>query len=55
MYTVSFPYEYGGMSEKETTIAEVLRFLPIDQFAEKTVLRLPMLNEVVAPTMYVSA
>ena len=24
MYTVSFPYEYGGMSEKETTIAEVL-------------------------------
>ncbi|MDX2493647.1 MAG: sulfatase-like hydrolase/transferase [Desulfuromusa sp.] len=24
MYTVSFPYEYGGMSEKETTIGEVL-------------------------------
>ena len=24
MYNVSFPYEYGGMSEKETTIAEVL-------------------------------
>ncbi len=24
MYTVSFPYEYGGMSEKETTIAEIL-------------------------------
>ncbi|RKZ45613.1 MAG: sulfatase, partial [Gammaproteobacteria bacterium] len=24
MYTVSFPYEYGGMSENETTIAEVL-------------------------------
>ena len=24
MYTVSFPYEYGGMSEKEVTIAEVL-------------------------------
>jgi len=24
MYTVSFPYEYGGMSEGETTIAEVL-------------------------------
>ena len=24
MYTVSFPYEYGGMSEDETTIAEVL-------------------------------
>ncbi len=24
MYTVSFPYEYGGMGENETTIAEVL-------------------------------
>ncbi len=24
MYNVSFPYEYGGMSEKETTIAEIL-------------------------------
>ncbi len=24
MYTVSFPYEYGGMGEEETTIAEVL-------------------------------
>jgi arylsulfatase len=24
MYTVSFPYEYGGMSEKETTIGEVM-------------------------------
>jgi len=24
MYNVSFPYEYGGMSEKETTIAELL-------------------------------
>ncbi len=24
MYNVSFPYEYGGMSEKETTIGEVL-------------------------------
>jgi arylsulfatase len=24
MYNVSFPYEYGGMSEKEKTIAEVL-------------------------------
>ena len=24
MYTVSFPYEYGGMSEKETTIAEIV-------------------------------
>jgi len=24
MYNVSFPYEYGGMSETETTIAEVL-------------------------------
>jgi arylsulfatase len=24
MYNVSFPYEYGGMSEKETTVAEVL-------------------------------
>ena len=24
MYNVSFPYEYGGMSEKETTIGEVM-------------------------------
>jgi arylsulfatase A-like enzyme len=24
MYTVSFPYEYGGMGESETTIAEIL-------------------------------
>ena len=24
MYTVSFPYEYGGMSEEETTLGEVM-------------------------------